>query len=423
MIDFRSGRAGLFFSKQWFAAESVALSLFSLLWILWFWPTPFSDFFLYWDEAGGTAAYERGGAGVLVFALVRRFLSAPQWAALFVNLSAAVFLLWLFWRCDTTRWRVFAHLGALYLLLITPYFGLVQIDLIATAWLAVCWALLLRPPLGWPRWLSWGLGLSLGVAAVSTRPQFALTMSVLVGMLVVLWLMLDSRRGTKVLLTLSATLALVVAIGFSLDLCARYAAGTGERVRTSSAVTLYSGLLATEAGSWCGGWTPAASQAALEDRDKPLSVAMSERLAARPAEHWLGIVQCKLARVVLLPRPFALFWLAPPGTDAASLDAEQRRRLDVVEALRPWERALYRLLTLAIYLGGVVVAILKRHMGGLALLPIAWASSFWLVHLVFEAQERYFLATIALLPLLPLLSALVSSADAPRRIETRASAS
>lgn len=408
------------FLGQCAVVQLVALVVLGLLWTLWFWPAPFSDFFLYWDEAGGTAAYERGGAGVLVFALVRRFLSAPQWAALFVNLSAAVFLLWLFWRCDTTRWRVFAHLGALYLLLITPYFALVQIDLIATAWLAACWTLLLRPPQGWPGWLSWGLGLSLGVAAVSTRPQFALTMSVLVGMLVVLWLALDSRRGTKVLLALSATLALVVAIGFSLDLWARYAAGTGERVRTSSAVTLYSGLLATEAGSWCGGWTPAASQAALEDRDKPLSVAMSERLAAHPAGHWLGIIQCKLTRVVLLPRPFALFWLAPPGADAVSLDAEQRRRLDVVEALRPWERALYRLLTLAIYLGVVVVAIRRRRVGGLALVPIAWALSFWLVHLVFEAQERYFLATIALLPL---LSALVSSVDASRRIQTRTSAS
>lgn len=402
--------------NQWFAAELVALVLLGLFWTFWLRSAPFSDFLLYWDEAGGSAAYERGGAGVLVFALVRRFLSAPQWAALCVNLPAAAFLLWLFWQCDTTRWRVFAHLGALYLLLITPYFGLVQIDLIATAWLAACWALLLRPPPAWPRSFVLALAFASGAAAVSTRPQFALTLSVLIGLLVIAWLLFE-RRPERRLLIVSAMLAATVVAGFSLDLWARHAAGTSERVRTSSAVTLYAGLLASEDGSSCGFWTPRATAAAAEDRGMHLSEAVGMRLAKQPAGHWLGIMRCKLVRYIVLPEPFALYWAMEPLAQAAQTapTADQARRLAVAADFIAWEKGLYFAVTLGAYFSALAAfAVGWRRARGLAVLPIAWVLSFWLVHLVFEVQGRYFLATILLLPL---LSALTSGFGTPRRSE------
>lgn len=393
--------------EKWFLAELTALVLSALFWTIWIWPTPFSDFRLYWEEAGGTVAYERGGVGVLLLAIARRVSGQPQWAALIVNLPAAVFLLWLMWRCDTTQRRLFAHLGAICLLLIAPYFGMVQIDFVAATCLAICFTLLLRPSARWLCGLGYGAALLIGIAAVSTRPQFALTLGVLSGILVLLWLVFDRRRDSHTLLLPSATLALVAVVGLSLDMLVRHAAGTGDRVRTSSVVTLYSGLLAAEPGSWCGGWTPGATQAALEDRDKSLQVAIVERIAARPAGHWFEVMQCKLTRVVLMPKPFALYWVIADLNENAvqPLSASDQRRLAFVTVLRPIEDGLYRGAELLSYIAAVAVSIAnRRRLGAAALLPVAWLLSFWTVHLVFEAQERYFLATILLLPLLSALT-------------------
>lgn len=386
-----------------FPAAAVALVLLGLLWTLWLWPTPISDYELYWNEAGGAAAYERGGVGVLLFALARSVFPQPQWAALAVNLPAALILLRLLRRCDPTRSRVFAWLGTGYLLLITPYFGIVQVDLVATALLGCCWALLLLPLVRWRRG-SAALAVLAGAAAVSTRPQFALTLSALAGLLALAIVLLERGSARKLrAMALPAALAVIVAAGFASDLWGRHVAGTEERVRTSSAVTLYSGLLVADDGLWCGSWTPEATQAAYDDREMPLLDAVAARLSIHPAGHWLDILQCKFTRHLVLPIAFALYWVSEPLREEAGAapNPDQQRRLAAVVSLHPWETRFYRALTLAIYAAAVVVAVRGwRSRPAMAVLPLAWLLSFWLVHLVFEVQGRYFLATIALLPLL-----------------------
>lgn len=80
-----------------------------------------------------------------------------------------------------------------------------------------------------------------------------------------------------------------------------------------------------------------------------------------------------------------------------------------------WEKGLYFAVTLGAYFSALAAfAVGWRRARGLAVLPIAWVLSFWLVHLVFEVQGRYFLATILLLPL---LSALTLGFGTPRRSE------
>jgi len=385
----------------------VALVLLGLLWTLWLWPAPISDYELYWNEAGGTVPYERGGAGVALFALARYLFPQPQWAALAVNLPSAALLLWLFWRHDRTRWRAFALAGSACLLLTTPYLGVVQIDVVATALLGACWVLLLRPPAAWPRAASIGTAVLVGIMAVSTRPQFALTLAALAGLLLLAWLPARGRTRASSMIGLAGMLAAVAVAGFAIDQSARVAAGTGEHVRTKSGVTLYAGLLLADAGPACGMWTQRAEDAAFEERAKPLRDVIVERIAAQPPSHWLRIAQCKFVRQIALPGAFALYWASEPLREEAGAapTAGQRRRLDAVEALYPWESRLQRVLVLAIYAAALVAFVYgwHRQRHAFALLPIAWLLSFWIVHLVFEVQGRYFLATILLLPLLSAL--------------------
>lgn len=208
---------------------------------------------------------------------------------------------------------------------------------------------------------SLGAMLLAGVAAVSTRPQFALTLAALAGLLAAAAL-LPPRDGPRRLRPMvpPALLRVVVAAGFSLDLRARHAAGTGERVRTSSAVTLYSGLLVSDGGPpWCGHWAQAATQAARDDRDRPLLDVIGTRLSGRPAGHWAGVVWCKFAHHVVPPDAFALYWAAEPLRERAGAapSPDQKRTLGAVHWLQARESWLFGVLVLAIYAAAVAVAV------------------------------------------------------------------
>ena len=205
--------------------------------------------------------------------------------------------------------------------------------------------------------------------------------------------------------------------GFALDFGLRVVSGKTASMRTSSAVTLYGGLLVSGTGQGCGYWSVEAANAAKADTGKALGTAIVDRLQGRPLSHWAGVVACKMPPVVL-PPPYALYWLVEAPNVRASIDRRADRERIQADYLRVLivERIAYGGLTLAILAATVLVPRpLRPRRKPLLWLAPAWVLAFWAVHSVFEIQGRYFLPMLLLAPLLAALSIGAVTGHAMRR--------
>lgn len=367
-------------------------------------PVPYSDWLLYWRSAGDPGAYERGGIGLWLLAIPKVFGAPAHIAALALNLPAAIWLCVLAYRADRTRFRLFAQLIIAYLLLITPYFGIVQLDLIGAAFLATGFCLLLKDVA--ERWFSWRI-LFAGVAvavAVSTRPQYALVLWAMLVLWTIGWAAGSQWRDRRSVLIYVVLLAGSVA-GFCVDMGLRQISGQTEQIRTSSAVTVYAGLLtsADTAAERCGQWTPEAAGAARADLQLPLANAIVLRLSAHPPAHWLGVLRCKAPQIVS-PPAYALYWLMEsPNVVAKRVTAAGGSKSEANYArarrIESWGIRLLGFVVLAVCVWVSVRGMRTRGLR-LALLPLVWIGAFWLVHAVFEIQGRYFLGLYVIAPLL-----------------------
>jgi len=369
----------------------------------WWWPEPHSDWAYYWQAAGRPEAYVRGGLALWMLALPKALGFSPVAASLAINIPSALWLLFLAYRLDGGRWKILAQLVALYLLLIAPFAGIVQLDLVSAAALGTAFWLMadtgLRLASGWRH----GLAVAFIVFAVSTKPQYALVLwALLVLVIPFAWLLhrsLSPGFGGVLLALLAGSV-----LGFAVDMAMRVSSGRTEEIRTSSAVTLYGGLLVSsdQRSEGCGYWSVEAAQAAKNDLHKPLSDAVIDRLQAQPVEHWMSVIRCK-APEILRPPPYALYWLIESPNVRAAIDArpdrEQinaryHRALEVERTVYGWTRTL-------IILACIWTAfVLLRRRDPLGVLPLLWLIAFWSVHVVFEVQGRYFLGLFALAPLL-----------------------
>ncbi|KAF1724690.1 hypothetical protein CSC78_11445 [Pseudoxanthomonas japonensis] len=369
----------------------------------WWWPEPHSDWAYYWQAAGRPEVYERGGLGLWLLALPKALGLSPVASSLSINIPSALWLLFLAYRLDGGRWKILAQLVALYLLLITPFAGIVQLDLVAAAALGTAFWLLadagLKLSSGWRI----GLAVACIVFAVSTKPQYALVMWALLVLSVPFawWLRRSLSPGYQRVL-----LALLVGsvLGFAVDMGMRVSSGRTEQIRTSSAVTLYGGLLVSsdQRSQGCGYWSVEAAQAAKDDLHKPLSEAVIDRLQARPVEHWVSVVRCK-APEILSPPPYALYWLIESPNVRTAIDARpdhEQINATYHQALRV-ERKVYGWARALIIIASIWTAfVLLRKRNPLGALPLLWLVGFWSVHVVFEVQGRYFLGLFVLAPVL-----------------------
>ena len=369
----------------------------------WWWPEPHSDWRYYWVAAGQPESYIRGGLALWLLALPKALGLSPVMASLSINIPSALWLLFLAYRLDTGRWKLLAQLVALYLLLITPFAGIVQLDLVAAAAFGTAFWLLANARLRLaPAW-RFGCAVACIVFAVSSKPQYALVVWALLAFAIpVAWLLRRSLSPAfhRLMLVLLAGSVL----GFAVDMGMRVSSGRTEEIRTSSAVTLYGGLLVSsdQRAKGCGYWSVEAAQAAKDDLHKPLSEAVMDRLQAQPIEHWLSVVRCK-APEILSPPPYALYWLIESPNIRARIDArpdreqvnaQYYRALDVERKVYGWARGL-------IILACVWTAfVLLRRKNPLGAVPLLWLVGFWSVHVVFEVQGRYFLGLFVLAPLL-----------------------
>lgn len=378
---------------------------------LWFQPQPHSDWLYYWQAAGDSSRYERGGLGLWLLALPKAAGLGPVASSLMLNLVAAWIALWTAWRSDRTGCHVFALLVSAYLLLITPFFGVAQLDLVAATMLGVGCSVMLQPTRK-RQVLCTGLAIAMVAGAVSTKPQYALTLWALLGLLAVPCLAWRWRfQAIKPLLGVLLAGSLV---GFGIDNGLRSFSGRAEAIRTSSAVTLYGGLLVSRIEG-CGYWSVEAAQAAKVDLSKPLVIAVRDRLAAKPISHWVSIIRCKLPQIVR-PPPFALYWLVESPNVRARIEASPRRdeiNAGYRHAIR-LEQICYAWLTALVLLACPVIGFLAWRSGErlLALIPSFWVLSFWVVHLVFEIQGRYFLGMFLIAPILCALVMRVSQEKA-----------
>lgn len=366
---------------------------------LWLKPEPYSDWLYYWMAAGDPSRYERGGLGLWLLAVPKAAGLGPVVSSLLLNLTSAWCVLWMGWRSDHTRWHGFALLVAIYLLLIAPFLGVVQLDLVAATMLGSACCLVLQPT-GRRRVLGMCLAVALVAAAVSTKPQYALTLWTLLGLLmlpILFW-----TKGSSAIRPLLIVLLAGSLLGFGIDSGLRAASGRTEAIRTNSAVTLYGGLLVSRIER-CGYWSVEAAEAAKADLDKPLAVAVRDRLATKPFSHWVSIMRCKLPEI-MQPPPYALYWLVESPNIRARIDADPyRTEIDArYRRALGMERRVYGGLTLLILLtcAGTSVLAWRRGERALALLPSLWILSFWAVHLVFEIQGRYFLGMFLIAPML-----------------------
>lgn len=366
-------------------------------------PEPFSDWAYYWQAAGDPSRYERGGILMLALGLVQRLGLAPHWSALIFNLPFALALVWLVYRVDPLPSRPFALATASALLLLAPYLSLVQLDLSASVLLGAGMVLLLPGSRAGSsthrRWRA-GAGWGLLAIACSTRPQFVLVLPVLAVLLVALGALKAESGRRRPWFLAAGLLTLGAVAGFAIDSGLRLAADRGEAVRSTSGVTLYAGLLASPAGSGCGRWSPEATRMARADLDRSVPEAVRERLSAQPAAHWASVVGCKLPAIVL-PEGFAMGWvLASPNVAPRLTDAEGGDPIRHLWRIAWAEDRLWRLFALAGYVAAIALAVGGGFAGAMRWVPLAWLAAFWSVHVVFEIQGRYFLATLALLPLL-----------------------
>lgn len=381
-------------------------------------PAPFSDWLYYWQAAGRVDRYERGGVGLFLMGLLKPLGLPPHLTILVPNLVAALSILAMARINDPSRGRWYAHVVALFLVLLTPYFGVFQLDLMATALLAGGLVLLVSIQRGEARRWRPLSGVALIAAAVSIRPQFFLVLLALAVLLPIAGCALRRMRHGNVLRDLALLLAASAVLGFALDSGLRALGDRSGAVRTTSAVTLYAGLLASDTtGPGCGQWSEHATDTMRADLDRPLHRAVVSRLRAEPPSHWLAVVRCKLPQIVV-PPAFAMWWLVESPNVQARLDASpDRARLDQAYATARWiESRAYRLLTLLVYGICTWVAVRRVASSPTALLPALWLVSFFGVHLVFEVQGRYFLAMLVVAPLLAALAAGGSNAaDGHRR--------
>ena len=387
-------------SHAFFCAEAAAILAIGILLALWLRPEPHSDWAYYWAAAGDVTRYERGGIGLWLLAIPKALGWSPIASALLLNSLAAAALLWFARSLDPTATRWFGLLVALYLLLIAPFMGIVQLDMLAAALLAAGLWLLALPPSSRTTKATFVVATGLIAAGVSTKPQYALTLWAMLGLLSVAWLLLK-RRAHPLLPILFSALLIGSIGGFAIDSGLRALSGRSEAIRTNSAVTLYAGLLTSGAGIRCGYWSVEAAEAAKADLDKPLHRAVLDRLAEKPSGNWASIMACKLPQIVL-PPSYALNWLVESPNIRARFASSSRKTeiaADLYRALY-WERRAYAGITLAILLASVFtcIAAWRRDHRSLALLPVLWIASFWAVHLVFEIQGRYFLGMFVLAP-------------------------
>jgi hypothetical protein len=320
-------------------------------------------------------------------------------SGLLLNLPSMVVLLWVAYRVDQSSGKGYAQLIFGYLWLISPFYGIVQLDLVAAALLALAVWLTLRPKI---LRLSIALGAVLLVAAsVSTKPQLALVLWVLCGLLLAvrLWRWRVWIRPIDFFLLVLLTGSL---IGFASDYAIRTLAGRSDSMRTTSAVTLYSGLLVSGTERGCGYWSVQAGEAAKADMDRPLIDAVVSRITTQPASHWLQVIACKTPQIVL-PPPYALYWLVESPNVMERLHTSTQREYwqHIYVLARAVERLAYAGLAFAILVAVLVTGVKGwRRYSPFAILAPAWVLAFWLVHAVFEIQGRYFLPMFTLAPIL-----------------------
>lgn len=366
-------------------------------------PLPFSDWAYYWSAAEGSFPYERGGVMVFVLRAMQTLQLAPYATALIMNLAAAAALLVTAWKAEAERVGIATLLVIAYLLVIGPYFAVVQFDLAATAFLCAGLACLASEATGARKRRDIIVALVLLACAVSSRPQFFLILPVL-GMLFVLTTAVAGGRGRLLRsrgLTSAAVLLAAALLGFAADSTLRSTSGRAEAVRTSSGVTLYAGLLSSGTSRpTCGHWSERATRDARADAHLPLLPTVLSRLQEHPPGHWLAVLRCK-APEILMPGAYALAWsLGSPNVVERPQDTGSPTRDIRIRQLHHAEHRAYFALLLLIY--GFVMITTARHLKQRAwmpaALPLLWIASYWAVHAVFEIQGRYFLSLFLLLP-------------------------
>ena len=399
---------------QWLVIAAVACALALTLD-----PAPHSDWAYYWRAAGLADQYQRGGVGLWMLAIPKELGLSPASSALSINLSSSALLLWLAYRADTWLWRPFAQIVAFYLFLITPFFGIVQLDLLAAALQSAAFFLLLQPYRGKEANLTKPTAAAaflLVMSAVSTKPQLALVLwAMLFLMLLLRWCLRGRWRppvGTALLVLLLGSLA-----GFALDYAMRTGSGRTDTMRTSSAVTLYGGLLVSGTAKGCGYWSVEAAEAAKADMDKPLVAAIGDRLSARPISQWLEVIGCKVPQI-LIPPSYALYWLVESPNIRAAVEGhpDRERAEEIYRRGLVVERLLHSAAVLIILtMTGIGFALRVGSQPSTAALAPLWILSFWAVHAVFEIQGRYFLPMLLLTPLLVALAQVSDRAAADSR--------
>lgn len=377
---------------------TILMAMLATAFAITFKPEPHSDWLYYWRAAGDFTRYGRGGVALMLLGLLKAGPLQPHVAALVLNLAASIGLVAIVRSSETSRIKWNTYLTATYLLLISPFFGIVQTDLPAAAMVATGLWLALGAPRA--NWLTSVLAVLMIASGVSSRPQYFLVLPVAAALcMLIAWNSPRSEARTRSF-KLALILILGAGAGFATDNAMREVSGNSRSLRTSSAVTLYSGLFAADAGPLCGHWSPAAAAQARRDANEPLIQTIINRLASESPQHIRKTMRCKFPHIVM-PRAYAVDWLLSAPNVARQEMSPIRK--SILESWRILERYGFLLIVVLVYLTSIEKAVSSA--GPLRYLPIVWIGSFWLVHLVFEIQARYFMPTILLSPLLCTLTA------------------
>ena len=366
-------------------------------------PKPGGDWAYYWDLATNPGMYRRGGLSVFLFSPFKLIGFPPWLAALAINVSIGWLFILALARIGDSRGMLATILAVLYLYTLAPFAGIVQLDMMAALWALVALLIAVSAIQKGSR-IRYCLSIACLAMAASTRTQYALVLIVMAS-LVVPFALGCRRAKRRRLLAVTAALMLGGGAGLALDSTLRAVAGNAEDFRDGVGVVIYTGLLTTaDSGPWCGGWTPAALQAAKEDKALDFTDAMRMRLKARPLGEYGNVISCKSGRIFFF-EPFALYWLQSSRMEQQGGGASEA----AWQRLERWQPAYDRFFSVVrgalwVYLiGFVAFSIARRNLLG-AVLPAVWIIAYWCVHSVLEVQGRYFLGMAWLIPGLCLIA-------------------
>lgn len=353
----------------------LALVFIVLFWLLAFYykTAPFSDFLYYWSTANQMNDYIKGGVLLFMYMPFKLLMVQPFMAATFINSLCFAAVAFVFYPRSKQ-----GFLSVIALLIFGIWFAgftsIVNSDLPHTAFviLSIYLYSTIKNKIAKPG------SLLLFAFGISMRLQTALAFF---PVLILFFLLFDKKL--KYLLFL-----VFLILGVLIDISLSYQNPNHNNIILNSRAPLYTGILVSDSGQYCGSWTKQAVQTAMKETRLGLVTVLQKHFSPR---RFASVITCKVRKIAAFDSISSIWLEASVLENKAgniSVDMNPITILHMLEtALTNMAKAIMGIF--AIYL------IMKDRKAAVKFISIALC--YFLILIVFEIQHRYMLALYSIL--------------------------